>query len=279
MGSILSAVRLFLGAIRLASAEVIKREYLYEMNERQRKILKILQRGKLEIKSTAVYFKVSEMTIRRDLQYLSSRKLLLQVKGGAVGSTVRYEPDAVSGGLNEQKFSIGESLYARIMPCESIFLGTGSTVLAFAKVLAGKFHPPLTVITNALPVASTLFQTNCKVILLGGDLRGTSLDLVGPLAEANIEQYHVDWLVSGCDGALCETGFFTSDFSLSNLEKKSIGIASRVAIICESSKFGQQSLTCFVKPEKVQLLVTDSRLPACQVEKLRQAEIEVILCD
>ncbi|NLF94339.1 MAG: DeoR/GlpR transcriptional regulator [Oligosphaeraceae bacterium] len=248
------------------------------MNTRQRNILNILQREQLSIKSAAVIFGVSEMTIRRDLSYLSSRGLAVLLKGGAMGSTLRYEPPSVSGTLSELKFSLGEALYSRIMPCASLFIGTGSTALAFAKVLSGKLHPALTVITNALPVASALFRSSCKVILLGGELRSTSLDLVGPLAESNLGQYHVDWLVSGCDGALSSRGFFTSDFSLSHLEKKSIGIASRVAIITESRKFGQASLTCFVEPRQVQLLVTDPALPPAEAAPLRAAGIEIVFC-
>lgn len=247
------------------------------MRERQRKILEMLRNGKILIKETASEFGVTEMTLRRDLRALEERKLLIQVKGGALPYPARYETETSPRFLTDLKFAIAEALYKRIMPSETLFIGTGSTALAFAKVLARKKLPVLTVITNALPVASTLFQSSCKVILLGGELRTNSLDLVGPMAERNLEEYHVDWLVSGCDGAFAKNGFYTSDMSLSNLEKRSISIASHVAIITESAKFGKKALTCFASVDSVDLLVTDSNLPSSEAGLLKKADMELIL--
>ena len=135
---------------------------------------------------------------------------------------------------------------------------------------------PMTVVTNSLSVASTLFRSCCKVILLGGELRTNSLDLVGPISEKNIEEYHVDWLISGCDGAFSDYGFYTSDISLSNLEKKSIGIADHVAVIADSTKFGRKALTRFAALKDIDLLVTDNGLSDDDYKKLRKAAIEVI---
>ena len=150
------------------------------MYQRQRKILDMLQRGKLLIREAAKELGVTEMTLRRDLKSLEERKLILPVKGGAILHPARYEPEsAESIDRMECKFAIANALYQRILPAESIFISAGSTSLAFAKVIARRNTLPMTVITNSLPVASTLFRSSCKVILLGGELRTDSLDLVG----------------------------------------------------------------------------------------------------
>ena len=86
----------------------------------------------------------------------------------------------------------------------------------------------------------------------------------------------MDWLVSGCDGALSDYGFYTSDESLSNLEKKSRRIADRAAIIADSTKFGRRALTRFASLGEIQLLVTDDELPAADCEKIRAAGVEVL---
>ena len=54
------------------------------MYKRQRKIIDILQRGKLIIRDAAKELGVTEMTLRRDLKSLEERKLILMVKGGAI---------------------------------------------------------------------------------------------------------------------------------------------------------------------------------------------------
>ena len=176
----------------------------------------------------------------------------------------------------EIKFAIAEALYMEIMPCNAIFLSTGTTSLAFAKTLVKKNTSALTVITNSLPIASALFRSRCKVILLGGELRSTSLDLVGHIGEKNIEEFHVDWLISGCDGAFSDLGFYTSDSSLASLEKMSMKIADRVAIITRSSKFGKRALSRFASLEDVDLLISDSNLKNDDLQRLKSADINVV---
>ncbi len=249
------------------------------MYQRQRKILDILQKGKLLIRETAGVLGVTEMTLRRDLKSLEERKLILMVKGGAILHPARYEPenDGQTDTDTDCLFAIAHALYERIMPANSIFISAGSTSLAFAKVIARRNHLPMTVITNSLPVASTLFRSSCKVILLGGELRTHSLDLVGPIAEKNLEEYQVDWLISGCDAALSDYGFYTSDVSVSNLEKKSLQIASKAAIITASSKFGRRALTRFATLADIDLLVTDNALPESEQSNLKKSGLELIL--
>ncbi|MBR2722878.1 MAG: DeoR/GlpR transcriptional regulator [Lentisphaeria bacterium] len=246
------------------------------MHTRHRKILDMLQKGKVEIKAAAQQLGVTEMTIRRDLRLLEKQQLLMQVRGGAVLPPARYEPEQHDDEFMDLKFAIAEALYMQIMPCNAIFLSTGSTSLAFAKTLVKKKTSSLTVITNSLTIASALFRSRCKVILLGGELRSTSLDLVGHIGEKNIAEFHVDWLISGCDGAFSNFGFYTSDSSLSSLEKMSIKIADHVAIITASTKFGTRSLARFASLEDVDLLVTDNKLNPTDREHLLNANINIV---
>lgn len=250
------------------------------MHQRQKKILDMLQNGKLMIPETAVMLGVSQMTLRRDLRELESRKLLLQVKNGAIPHPARYEPEpSAEDELMQCKFALANLLYDAIMPVNSLFISTGTTALAFAKVIARRNLQQVTVVTNSLPVASALFKTSCKVILLGGELRTNSLDLIGPAAERNLLDYRVDYLVSGCDAALSEYGFYTSDVSLAQLERKSIQIAEKSAVIADSSKFSRGALTRFAALSDINLLVTDNKLAANDLENLQNARIEVLQCD
>ena len=250
------------------------------MHQRQKKILDMLQKGKLLIPEAAETLGVSQMTLRRDLRELESRKLLLQVKNGAIPHPARYEPEPVlDDELMQCKFALANLLYDAIMPVTSLFISTGTTALAFAKVIARRNSLPVTVITNSLPVASALFKTSCKVILLGGELRTNSLDLIGPAAERNLLDYRVDYLVSGCDAALSEYGFYTSDVSLAQLERKSIQIAEKSAVITDSSKFSRGALTRFAALSDINLLVTDNKLVANDLKNLQDAKIEVLQCD
>ena len=247
------------------------------MDLRKKTILEMIQRnGRLELHAAARELGVSEMTVRRSLRALEKEKLLVQVRGGAIPLPADYEPENAFSELNDVKFALAETLCRSILPCETMFIGTGTTCLAFAKIMARRSLLPATIVTNSLSVASALFRRRCKVILLGGELRTKSMDLVGPAAERTLDEYHVEWLISGCDGAFADYGFYTSDVSLSNLEKKTISIADRSAVITESGKFGRRSLTRFASLEDIDLLVTDAGLTAEDEAKLVSHGIEVI---
>ena len=246
------------------------------MYHRQKLILDLLRNGRIEIPATARLLGVSEMTLRRDLRRMEEEKLLLQVRGGAVRYPAEITPDTAMRQLSDVKFRMAERLLWRIFPLETLFIGTGTTCLAFAQTLAQSRLPAVTIITHSLPVAAALFQTRHRVILLGGELRSTSMDLLGPVAEKNLEEYQVDWLVSGCDGAFTDYGFYTSDVNLSSLERKSISISRQVAVVTESGKFGRRSLTRFASLKEISLVVTDEGVPAADAEKMRARGIEVL---
>lgn len=247
------------------------------MQQRQDKILSILrQEGRVRISDLAARLDVTEMTIRRDLRFLEKEEQVLQVKGGAVPFPVRYQPDTGTFIVTERKIAIARALYRAIMPLETVFISTGSTALAFAVLLSRINRFSVTVITNSLPVASALFRSCCKVILTGGELRSRSLDLVGPAAERSLQEYHVQWLITGCDGAFAERGFYTSDLSLSNLERKSVAIADHTAVLSESGKFGRKALTCFASVPEVDILATDSGLKREYAARLEKAGVRIV---
>ncbi|MHC4872391.1 MAG: DeoR/GlpR family DNA-binding transcription regulator [Planctomycetota bacterium] len=246
------------------------------MNQRQKELLQhINDKRKVAIADEAEFFKVSEMTIRRDLRYLESRDLIITTKGGAIAppSIGENKKEAVD---NKTKRLIAEELLKTIKPGLTIMLSTGTTVLEFAKVLAER-NLYITIITNSIPAASAFFQTNSRVILIGGELRGESLDLVGPAAEKYLADYHIDLLVAGCDGADTEAGFYTSDLNLANLEKLSARQSDKTVIITESEKFQKKSLVVFTEIESVDAVITDNGISKKDKKALEKGGVEVTI--
>ena len=246
------------------------------METRRQKILTMLNRGRLDIKSAAVELGVSEMTLRRDLRELAAKQLLIQVKGGAVPYTPALSPRDGAYQVNSVQMRIAEALLDRILPCQSVFLSAGRTAFALATLLMTGRAGRIKVITNSLAAASVLIHSKCQVILPGGELRSNSLDLVVASAERTLENYCVDWLVSGCDSASTEDGFYTADVGLANMEISSLSIAEHVAIITESGKFGRRSFARFAGLRDIDLLVTDDRLSEPALRALRSSDVEVI---
>ena len=247
------------------------------MHTRHKKILEQLQRtGFISFSDAAAFAGVTEMTIRRDVRLLAERHLVMAVKNGMIPHPAGYEPENSALLLNPEKFALAEALYNAVMPAETLFLSSGFTVLAFAKILSTRTSPRVTVITNSLAAAAALFRTRHRVLLLGGELRQESMDLKGDMANSNIRDCHVDCLISGCDAASADFGFYTTDPELSRLERTSIAIADKVAIITESSKFKRRGKVCFAAPDEVDLLVTDKQIDSGAARLLSNAGVRVI---
>ena len=250
---------------------------LYPMHTRHKKLLEELQsKDFVSFSEAAKLAGVTEMTIRRDVRLLSERHLVMAVKNGMIPHPAGYEPENSSLLLNPEKFALAAALYNAIMPVQTLFLGSGFTVLAFAKLLARHTSPKVTVMTNSLAAAAALFRTRHKVLLLGGELRQESMDLKGDMANSNILSCQVDYLISGCDACSPEFGFYTSDPELSRLERSSIAIADKVAIIAESGKFQKKGKVRFAAPAEVDLLVTDKKIDSGAVKVLTASGVRVL---
>ena len=229
------------------------------MNTRQKTLLeKLRSTGEVKIAGEALHYGVSEMTIRRDLQEFEDSGLAVRTHGGAVSRGNRFN-ELLPGPGSEFQRRIAVAAMEFMPANGTIMLSTGATTLEIARKLAAA-ELRLGVITNSLPAAATLFRTEYEVMLTGGSLRRQSMDLVGPITENNIDQYYMDVLFSGCDGASSETGFYTSDLNMAAMEKKSVSRAGKVILVTESTKFGRKSFSCFAELSKVDVVITDSRL-------------------
>ncbi len=246
------------------------------MNERLSQILTELNRsGFLKIAEAAQHFGVTPMTIRRDFRMLEQNGYVFQVKNGAIPRQklpeMHYDASRPS-----MKHRLARELADILSPRDVILLSAGTTTLACAQVLAA-LNAELTVLTYSLPVASALFQSRSQVILLGGELRSNSLDLLGPLTETNLRQYHVNYLISGCDGADADAGFFTTDLNLANLERISAEIADHVIVVTESTKFRRKSMVKFLDVAEADILVTDRGLRELDRQLLGRHELDLRL--
>src|SRR5580700_11844939 len=116
-------------------------------------------RGQISVEELARHFDVSDDTIRRDLQELERRRLLLRTHGGAVSTALlvhRETPFLTRTNANaEAKAKIGRAAAQLISDAETLIINGGSTTFAFAASLGPRRN--LTIVTNnvaMLPVLS-----------------------------------------------------------------------------------------------------------------------------
>jgi len=248
------------------------------MNNRQKELLdKLKILGHISVVGQSRELHVTEMTIRRDLQLFEKLGLATRVHGGAIPrSQQTLGVEALMHPASDGQIRIAKLAIQQLAPGSVVMLNTGTTVLQVAREIAAA-RIPLTIVTNSLPVAVVLYQSECQVLITGGTLRRQALDLAGPITEKNLDEYHVDTLIAGCDGADSSRGFFTRDISLAEMERKSVAIAQKVVIVTEAKKFEQPSLAKFADTKNVSLLITDHDLPVDKKSDLERAGVKIAI--
>jgi DeoR family transcriptional regulator, aga operon transcriptional repressor len=250
------------------------------IDERRQHILSLIENeGRVLVGELSRSLGISQITIRKDLEHLQSRGLLHRTHGGALPaqSSALFDPTLQEKEQqhSQEKQRIAVAAAAMVEEGQCVILDSGTTTSAIAHEL--KKFTDLTIITNAVNIATDLTSSNLEVILIGGSLRKNSFSLVGPLAEDTLEEMHADILFLGVDGFDTEVGLTTPNLLESRVNRAMVKASRRVVAVCDSTKFGKRSLSRIVPPSAIHCVITDSDLPADIADALRAENIEVVL--
>ena len=249
--------------------------------ERRKKILHLLNKnGQVFVQELSSEFKVSEVTIRKDLDMFESKKLLIRSRGGAM----KYE-SSVGTDLEitdkdkiyyTEKVNIGKRAAAMVQDGDTIIIDSGTTTLEVAKKLNKDYN--INIITNAINIVNQLIQfNNVNLIVPGGILRKNSHSLIGPLAERSLSNFNVDKVFIGVDGFDISQGAFTPNIEEASLNQRMIEIAKEVILVTDSSKFNRKSLALICPPNKIDIIVTDDKIDETIKRQLIEIGIKVII--
>lgn len=244
---------------------------------RQRLVLLVESRGAARLDELSAALGVSQATVRRDLNLVSAAGRLRRVHGGAVATDQRIdEPhfDVKAGAAAAQKERIAAAAVKLLAPDDTVYLDSGSTVLAVARLLHGWNR--LTVVTNSLPVADELVGRGPRVIVIGGELRATSRAFVGPLTRLLLDDLHVDRALMGTFALSLEDGLTTTDPAEAFTKQLVLSRAREVILLADSSKMGTRSFARAGRLAEIDVLVTDSGLAAPTARALAQRGLRVI---
>jgi len=248
--------------------------------ERQKQILSLLTRQRrLSVTEIVKQFSISEATARRDLESLTSQGKAQRVHGGVVA--VEQAPPELpilerESEQQEEKTRIGRAAASLISEKETVFLGSGTTVLEVARNL--RQHKNLTVITNSLPVLNVLAGIQeITVISLGGMLRESELSFIGHITEQALAEIRVDKVIMGTRGVSLEHGL-TNDYLQETLTDRAIIKSGReVIIVADHSKVNRVSTVLLAPWNNVHRFVTDSKVDKKFVQALKRQGIQVVI--
>jgi DeoR/GlpR family transcriptional regulator of sugar metabolism len=251
--------------------------------QRQTAILDLVRRhGGVRVSQLVRQFGVSDMTIRRDLEALADRGLVDKVHGGATiagpGSTEEPGFDAKSVRQRNEKAAIVERAAKLIEPHTAVALSAGTTTAALAAHLVDV--PGLTIVTNSIPVADTLYHAGRpdQTVVLTGGIRTPSDALAGPVAEAAIGSLNVDVLVLGVHGMSPRTGFTTPNLMEAGTNRLMVSAARRLVVLADHTKWETVGIATIAPLDEADVVITDSGLSAEARAQLAEHVGELIVC-
>lgn len=234
-------------------------------------------RGFASLPDLAEELRVSESTIRRDLDHLEEAGQAKRTHGGVLytgpSPKLPYFEDRQTAEWDRKK-AVAEVAANLIQDGDTLLLGGGSTVYELAQLLVRR---PLQIVTNSLPVAN-LFASSSEtdLVLLGGYVYPRTGVALGPYANNMLTQLNVRRTISST-GGITEKGFYNSNLLLVETERAMMQAADEVIVIADSTKFGHQSLAHTCELSAVDRLIVDDGLDAKWQKPLRDANVELLL--
>jgi DeoR/GlpR family transcriptional regulator of sugar metabolism len=249
-------------------------------NQRRDRILDLLKEdGSAKVVDLAKLFKVTEVTIRQDLEKLEAEDLIVKEHGGAYLKNVEDQVKSFSLIHQEnldKKETIAQKCLEFIESGDTIILDSGSTTTEIAKKLKGIKN--LTVITNALNIALLLgTEPGIEVIMTGGEFKPPTLSLTGQKAADFFKGLNVQKLFLATAGISLKSGLTYPSISDLVVKKAMIESAEVTYLVADSTKIGKSALASLGALSLIDYIITDAGIEEKHLSVFKENEIEVII--
>ena len=222
---------------------------------------------------------MSSVTVRKDLTELEKSNKLYRSHGRAI----LLNPFANNRSVNEkeklapeQKNNIGREAAKLICADDSICIGSGTTVHALARNIVPMHR--LTVVSASLQVSEILAQNeNIDIIQLGGQLRHSSLSVVGKYSGMILRDCSFSKFFIGVDGIDFDFGFSTTDLREAELNRLMMKAAQKTIVLADSSKFGRRGFAKIGDLEEIDLIITDSDISPKNEKRIHDLGIDLVI--
>ena len=251
-------------------------------NQRRDKILELIREdGQAKVLNLAKIFKVTEVTIRQDLERLEIEGHIVREHGGAYLKDIDHNVRNLSLKNQEnlaEKIIIARKAVGFIHDGDTIILDSGSTTTEIAKQISN--YKNLTVITNAINISLILgAQTGINLIVTGGEFKAPTLSLTGQKAADFFQNLHVDKLFLATAGIALKSGLTYPGISDICVKRAMIESANEIYLVADSTKIGKNSFASLGALSLIDYLITDSKIKQEDIEWLKTYDVQFIIAD
>lgn len=247
--------------------------------ERRNKIIEMLEdQKKVVVSDLSREFKVSEETIRRDLDKLDHDGIAVKSYGGAVFN----DNNSIDMPFNIRKKRnvFGKQKIATIVAGlindgDHIILDASTTAVFIAKAIKNKHN--LTVLTNSIEIIIELSDVvDWNIISSGGSLKEGYLALVGPQTVENLSAFNVEKAFFSCKGVSAEKGITEGNEQFAQTKQVMMRSSEHRILTVDSSKFDRVAFSKVCDIKDIDTVVTDLKPTAAWLETFSRNGIKCL---
>lgn len=245
--------------------------------ERQAQITELIkENGTMKVAELAERFDVSGETIRRDLKALSSAGIAKKwFNGTFVSHDFSIEPVGTRLTINQNvKMQICREALALVPDNAVIFIDAGSTALCFAQLLSQRSC--YTIITNSIVAANALSGSGNQIIITGGTLNTSVMDVTGPQTVEFLEHIKVDVSILGSEGFQRHNGPSSNDFADIPIKKLAVQNAMTSIVVADSRKAEVSALMQYADWKEINYFITDDNIDEGLMRQISESTTVIV---
>ncbi len=225
--------------------------------ERQAVILRNVNlHNRLLVTDLSEEIKVSEDTIRRDLQELADDGKLIKVHGGALSKSFHNSFNSSAVYAMENKKIIAQKAVTLIKDGMFVLTSGGTTIIEMAKALPQDLHA--TFITGSVPAAFEYMKhPNIEIVLIGDKLSKGSQITVGGEAIAKIRQIRADICFLGINALHINHGLTDNDWDIVQVKKAMMESSAKNVVLTISEKINTTQRIRICDTKNIDIIVTE----------------------
>lgn len=254
------------------------------MNQEERKkfiLDRLRMKSSVSVSELCGAFGLSEVSIRKLLAAMEQEGTIKRTWGGAVsayGSLREFSHRENENRRTREKRAIAAAAYECIVDGEAVFLDSGTTTGALARLIAEGPKRNIMVCTNNIYIAMELAKADdIQTIMVGGELRSNIYSCVGYLAEKALQSLVFDKGFLSGNHFTVERGFSTPTLGEAKLKRMVLDVSKEKFFLMDYTKFGDDSMVLVAAPEDVDVLITDWNAPAALSGDFADKGVKVII--
>jgi DeoR/GlpR family transcriptional regulator of sugar metabolism len=237
---------------------------------------KILKEQKVSTIELAQELKLSEDTIRRDLNDLNDKGQLVKVYGGAFPVTDKPANIFDIVIVNEDKKKIiGSKALSMLADGQVIIMSGGTTNLAFSKLIPSDLKA--TIYTYSLPIAMQLSQhPNVELIFIGGKMQKNAMVTIGMDVVQVLSTLKADICFMGASSINVKLGLTEMGYEVSVVKKAMMQASDKVVSMFTSAKLNTKMPYVVCELNQLHTIITDLNPNDARLEEYIKAGVRVL---